>query len=182
MVLGEGLRSVLYVLFLCYPIAAFLTHEPPRSRDGRLLVSCVAVTASFLLAGLGLFVPSGPEFWHPSTQVVETALAVTLMGVVLAVVSAHALGASFSFGPQGRALVVRGPYRLLRHPIYLAELLMILGVTVVDPRLVPILGALCVAGLQLVRIRAEERLLRSTFPGFGRYAAVTRHRLIPLVW
>ena len=180
--LGECLRSMLYVLFLCFPIAAFLTHEPPRSRDGRPVVTCAAVTASFLLAGLALLVPSGPEFWHPPPQVMEIALAVTLMGVALAVVSAQSLGASFSFGPQGRALVVRGPYRLVRHPIYLAELLMILGVTVVDPRLVPILGALCVAGLQLVRIRAEERLLRSTFSGFKAYAAVTRHRLVPLVW
>lgn len=181
-VLGECLRSILYVLFLCFPIAAFLTHEPPRSRDGRLVVTCAAVTASFLLAGLALLVPGGPEFWHPPPHLMEIALTVTLMGVALAVVSAHSLGASFSFGPQGRALVVRGPYRLVRHPIYLAELLMIMGVTVVEPRLVPVLGALCVAGLQLVRIRAEERLLRSTFPGFGAYASVTRHRLIPLVW
>jgi len=181
-VLAECVRSVLYVFFLCFPIAAFLTHEPPRTRDGRLVVSCAAVAASFLLAGLALLVPRGPEFGHPSTQVVGVALVMTLVGVALAVVSAHSLGASFSFGPEGRALMVRGPYRLVRHPIYLAELLMIVGVTVVNPRLVPILGALCVAGLQLVRIRAEERLLRSTFPGFARYATVTRHRLIPFVW
>ena len=181
-ILGECLRAMLYILFLCFPIAAFLTQEPPRSRDGRLVVTCAAVAASFLLAGLGLLVPSGPELWHPPPRVVELALAVTLVGVALAVVSAQSLGASFSFVPQGRALVVRGPYRLIRHPIYLAELLMILGVTVVDPRLVPVVGALCVAGLQLVRIRAEEQLLRSTFPGFRAYAAVTRHRLVPLVW
>jgi protein-S-isoprenylcysteine O-methyltransferase Ste14 len=181
-VLGECARSVLYALFLCFPIAAFLTHEPPRSQDGRLLVTCVALAATFLFTGLGLLVPSGPEFWSSSPAVVGVALAVTLMGVALAVVSAHSLGANFSFGPQGRALVVRGPYRLVRHPIYLAELVMIMGVTVVDPRLVPILGALVVLVLQLVRIRAEERLLRSTFPGFSRYAAMTRHRLVPLVW
>jgi protein-S-isoprenylcysteine O-methyltransferase Ste14 len=181
-VLGECLRSVLYALFLCFPIAAFLTHEPPRSQDGRLLVTCAAVAATFLLAGLGLLVPSGPEVWSSSPGAVGIALAVTLIGVALAVVSAHSLGANFSFGPQGRALVVRGPYRLVRHPIYLAELAMIVGVTVVDPRLVPMLGALVVVVLQLVRIRAEERLLRSTFPGFSRYAAVTRFRLVPLVW
>src|SRR5664280_1636700 len=182
MVLGECLRSVLYALFLCFPIAAFLTHEPPRSRDGRLVVTCAALAATFLLAGLGLLAPSGPDLWHASPESVGIALAVTLVGVGMAVGSAHSLGANFSFGPQGRALVVRGPYRLVRHPIYLAELLMILGVTVVDPRLVPVLGALCVVGLQLVRIRVEERLLRSTFPGFGRYTATTRYRLVPLVW
>ena len=181
-VLGECLRSVLYALFLCFPIAAFLTHAPPRSRDSRLLVTCAAVVATFLLAGLGLLVPSGPELWRTSSTVVGIALAITLIGVALAVVSAHSLGANFSFGPQGRALVVRGPYRLVRHPIYLAELAMIAGVTIVDPRLVPVLGALVVLVLQLVRIRAEERLLRSTFPGFRRYAAETRFRLVPLVW
>jgi len=181
-VLGECLRSVLYALFLCFPIAAFLTHEPPRSRDGRLLVTCAAVAATFLLAGVGLLVPRGPMLWRTSTAVVGIALVITLIGVGLAIASAHSLGASFSFGPQGRALVVRGPYRLVRHPIYLAELFMILGVTVVDLQLVPILGALVVVGLQLVRIRAEERLLRSTFPGFSGYAAVTRFRLVPLVW
>ena len=181
-VLGECLRSMLYALFLCFPIAAFLTHEPPRSRDGRLFVTCAAVAATFLLAGLGLLVPSGPKLWHTSSAVVGIALAITLIGVALAVASAHSLGANFSFGPQSRALVVRGPYRLVRHPIYLAELAMIVGVTVVNLRLVPVVGALAVVGLQVVRIRAEERLLRSTFPGFSRYATMTRFRLVPFVW
>jgi len=182
MVLGECVRSVLYALFLSFPIAAFLTHAPPRSRDSRLLVTCAAVVATFLLAGLGLLVPSGPEAWRSSPTAVGIALAITLVGVGLAVVSAHSLGPNFSFGPQGRALVVRGPYRLVRHPIYVAELAMIAGVTIINPRLVPVLGALVVLVLQLVRIRAEERLLRSTFPGFSRYAAETRFRLVPLVW
>ena len=181
-VLGECLRSMLYALFLCFPIAAFLTHAPPRSRDSRLLVTSAAVVATFLLAGLGLLVPGGPQLWRTSSAVVGVALAITLIGVALALAGAHSLGANFSFGPQGRALVVRGPYRLVRHPIYLAELAMILGVTVVNPQVVAVVGALVVVGLQLVRIRAEERLLRSTFPGFGRYAAGTRYRLVPFIW
>ncbi len=181
-VLGECLRSVLYALFLCFPIGAFLTHEPPRSRDGRVLVKGAAVVATFLLAGLGLLVPSGIQLWRMSSAVVGIAVAITLVGVVLAVTGAHSLGANFSFGPQGRALVVRGPYRMVRHPIYLAELAMIVGVTIVSPRVVPLVGATAVIVLQLVRIRAEERLLRSTFPGFSRYAAVTRYRLVPFLW
>ena len=181
-VLGECLRSALYALFLFFPIAAFLTHESPRSRDGRLVVTCAAGAATFLLAGLGLLAPTGPMLWRTSSAVVSIALVFTVMGVSLGVVSANSLGSNFSFGPQGRALVAWGPYRLVRHPIYLAELLMILGVTIANPRLTPILGALFVVGLQLVRIRAEERLLRATFPGFGRYAAMTRYRLVPLVW
>jgi len=182
MVLGECLRSALYALFLCFPIAAFLTHESPRSRDNRLLMTCAALGATFLLVGLRLLAPGGPEIWHASHAVIGFAVALTLGGVGLALVSANSLGSSFSFGPQGRALVVRGPYRWVRHPIYLAELVMILGVTVVDPRVVPLLGAIVVGVLQVIRIRAEERLLRSTFPGFGAYATATRYRLVPLLW
>ena len=182
MVLGECLRSTLYALFLCFPIAAFLTHESPRSRDNRLWITCAALGATFLLVGLRLFVPGGPELWHASQLAVGSAIVLTLGGVGLALASANSLGPSFSFGPQGRALVMRGPYRWVRHPIYLAELMMILGVTVAEPRVVPLLGAMVVGVLQVVRIRAEERLLRSTFPGFGRYAAVTRYRLVPLLW
>jgi protein-S-isoprenylcysteine O-methyltransferase Ste14 len=59
---------------------------------------------------------------------------------------------------------------------------MILGVTVVDPQVVPLVGAIVVGALQVVRIGAEERLLRSAFPGFARYAAVTRYRLVPFLW
>ena len=180
--LGECLRSALYALFLCFPIAAFLTHGPPRSSDARLRMTCAALCATFLLVGLRLLVPGGPEVWHAPHLVIGLAIVLTLGGVGLALASANALGSSFSFGPQGRALVVRGPYRWLRHPIYLAELVMILGVTVVEPRVVPLLGALVVGVLQVIRIRAEERLLRSTFPGFDRYAATTRYRLVPLLW
>ena len=126
--------------------------------------------------------PGGTQLWRASSAVVGIALAMTLVGVGLAVVSASSLGGSFSFGPQGRALVVRGPYRLVRHPIYLAELAMIVGVTVVNPRVVPLAGATAVVVLQLVRIRAEEHLLRSTFPGFSSYTAVTRYRLVPFLW
>jgi protein-S-isoprenylcysteine O-methyltransferase Ste14 len=143
---------------------------------------CTTVTATFLLAGLGLLAPSGPELWRTSPALVSIALAVTLVGVGLAVISAQFLGTNFSFTPQGRALVERGPYRFVRHPIYLAELLMIFGVTVVDMRLVPLLGALLVLALQLVRIRAEEHLLRSTFPGFKKFTATTRYRLVPFIW
>ena len=181
-VLGECLRGALYALFLCFPIAAFLTHESPRSRDNRLLMTCAALGATFLLVGLRLFVPGGPEIWHPSNSVIGIAVALTLGGVGLALAAVNSLGSSFSFGPQGRALVVRGPYGWVRHPIYLAELVMILGVTVVEPQVVPLIGATVVVALQVIRIHAEERLLRSTFPGFNSYAAATRYRLVPLLW
>ena len=83
-VLGECLRSGFYALFLCFPIAAFLTHESPRSRDDRLVITLAALGATFLLVGLRLLVPSGPELWHPSHSETGVAVVMTLGGVALA--------------------------------------------------------------------------------------------------
>jgi protein-S-isoprenylcysteine O-methyltransferase Ste14 len=85
--------------------------------------------------------------------------------------------------PEARELVVTGPYRLLRHPIYFAELMMIVGIVVGYPRFTTLVGALSVLSLQIYRIQAEQRLLRDSFPAtFAAFSARTRYRLAPLLW
>lgn len=83
--------------------------------------------------------------------------------------------------PTAGGLVTRGPYRLLRHPIY-ASILYFLWVAVLShPTLGHgVLGGLATLGLA-VRIGAEEYLLRRQYPGYAAYAARTR-RVIPLVF
>ena len=58
-----------YALFLCFPIAAFLTHESPRSRDDRLVMTCVALGATFLLVGLQTARAQRPGALAPSHSV-----------------------------------------------------------------------------------------------------------------
>jgi protein-S-isoprenylcysteine O-methyltransferase Ste14 len=173
---------MIYALFLCLPIAAILTQPSALARDDRLAVKIIAVTATFLLAALGLWAPQGALLVHPSMAVSLVALWVSVAGAVLAVTSAWTLGGSFSIHPEARELVTSGPYRVVRHPIYLAEVLIIVGLAVVNPRAVTILGAVSVIGLQVVRIFAEEGLHRSVEPAYRSYAARTRFRLLPGVW
>jgi len=78
-------------------------------------------------------------------------------------------------------LIERGPYRRLRHPMYLAELAMAAGAPVT-------LGAYTTltlaAGFAFVvgrRIAVEERLLCEHMPGYRSYAART-YRLLPYVY
>ena len=93
------------------------------------------------------------------------------------------LGPSFSITPEARDLVVTGPYRLLRLPVYLAELMMIVGIVAGYARFTTIVGALGVLGLQIYRIQVEERLLRGSFPAtFADFTSRTRYRLVPLLW
>jgi protein-S-isoprenylcysteine O-methyltransferase Ste14 len=91
------------------------------------------------------------------------------------------LGDSFSIMPEARRLVTSGPYRFIRHPLYLAEEIAVVG------SLIQYLSA-WTAGLvviqlafQLRRIRNEERFLTGTFPEYTRYKNITS-RLVPKIY
>ena len=83
--------------------------------------------------------------------------------------------------PQVRRLVLSGPYRYIRHPLYLSEEIALVGVVlqVMSPLTVLILvGHIAV---QVSRILYEEKLLDKTLPQYHHYAAST-WRLVPFVW
>ncbi len=77
-------------------------------------------------------------------------------------------------------MVARGPYRLVRHPAYAGESLMLIGCIAAIgglawlwlPVMLPVL---------IARIIAEERVLRQ-LPAYVEYADCVRWRLIPGVW
>jgi protein-S-isoprenylcysteine O-methyltransferase Ste14 len=100
-------------------------------------------------------------------------------GLVFAIASLAFLGRCFGVLPDVRGLVTRGPYRLVRHPLYLGELTAVLGVAMGSDHWQFALPVWClVVGLQLIRTHYEERTLRAEFPEYGPYAQRTK-RLIP---
>lgn len=102
-----------------------------------------------------------------------------LGGLVFAIAAVAFLGRCFGVLPDVRGLVTRGPYRIVRHPLYLGELVASLGIVVGARHWLPALLAwLCCLGLQLTRTHYEERALRAQFPEYGGYAQRTK-RLIP---
>ena len=102
----------------------------------------------------------------------------SLPGLLLALWSLIALGFSFSIAPEDRGVVARGPYRLVRHPMYLGEILSLLGLCISAGNVWNWLALLLFARLLLVRISAEERVLAD----YARYRDTVRWRLIPFLW
>jgi protein-S-isoprenylcysteine O-methyltransferase Ste14 len=83
---------------------------------------------------------------------------------------------------RGQHLIDTGPYAIVRHPMYAAALLYVVGMPLllgswIGLALVPLL----VLGLAPRAVR-EERLLKDELPGYADYMARVRWRLIPHVW
>jgi len=83
--------------------------------------------------------------------------------------------------PTRGNLVMTGPYRFIRHPIYTGVCIFIWASVLANWSLpAAALAGLVTAGA-LVRMRCEERLLVERYPEYREYAATTR-RMIPYVF
>jgi protein-S-isoprenylcysteine O-methyltransferase Ste14 len=73
------------------------------------------------------------------------------------------LGQSFTLSVQARHLVTQGLYSRIRHPIYFCSTLALLATALCLHNLFFYLYVIAVVGVQLWRIRAEERVLTERF-------------------
>jgi protein-S-isoprenylcysteine O-methyltransferase Ste14 len=149
-----------------------LVRAPSRrpSRDPVAFAACaIAIGAVVALQG-----PSDSA----ATSLVVVGELVTLGSCVWLLVSVLALGRCFGLLPEVRGLVTRGPYRLVRHPVYLGEFGACAGLVLASPSHWNLGVAAAFAAAQATRIRLEERALLAELPEYAEYAARTP-RLLP---
>jgi protein-S-isoprenylcysteine O-methyltransferase Ste14 len=162
------LRTGVTVAFAVFTVGRSVPRS--RSRSPVAILAC----ATAIAAVLAFEVP------HSSTPE-----GVLLAGELIAVVSCAwlltsvcFLGRCFGVLPEARGLVTRGPYGIVRHPVYLGEIGACAGLAIAAPSLIDaaILSAFIVA--QAVRMRLEERAVAAAFPEYEAYALRTP-RLFP---
>jgi len=103
-------------------------------------------------------------------------LASALIGLaasIMSVVTVSFLGRSLSIMPEARRLVTRGPYALVRHPLYVCEILG--GVAgLLQYRSIAVLAIFFgMIALQVLRGRWEEQVLTRAFADYAAYRART---------
>jgi protein-S-isoprenylcysteine O-methyltransferase Ste14 len=160
-------------LFMALIVTTTLTRLRPIRKATGIEPRLSALLGTFLLLSL-VFLPRADL--PPIALVISSGLIVVGMSTSFMVLSW--LGKSFSIMPEARRLVTRGPYGLVRHPLYLCEEIAVIGafIQVLSPAafLIVIVHAL----FQLRRMMNEEQVLKATFEDYESYAARTP-RLIP---
>ncbi|MGH2610434.1 MAG: methyltransferase family protein, partial [Tepidiformaceae bacterium] len=114
----------------------------------------------------------------PNDWAASMGIGLQTVGLVLTIIGFAYLGRSFGVVAANRGLKVGGPYRFVRHPIYLSHTLTTTGFVLANfsPWNVAVLVLL--TGCQVLRMRAEERVLTESGP-YAEYAARVRWRLVP---
>jgi protein-S-isoprenylcysteine O-methyltransferase Ste14 len=155
-------------------VVAYLIRRPARAVTRRLGDWLLAFGGTF---GGVLFRPVGA---HPHWGV-AAGLVVQLLGLTICVVSFLALGRSFGFAAADRGLVIRGPYAVVRHPIYASYLLLQAGYLLQSMSVRNALVMVLVTGCNVGRALAEDRLL-ATNEQYDAYRTRVGWRLLPGIW
>ncbi len=157
-------ESLIFVVFI---IAYAIRSDPlDRARGAREIV--VPLVGALLPFGLLLSRPA------PFVMVHAGLLCGVFVWMTLAtcftVWGLWALRRSFSITVEARGVVTRGPYRWIRHPVYLGEMLTAAAVTVwrLSAAEVAVFAAFVI--VQMVRARWEERKLARAFPEYAIFA------------
>lgn len=169
-------RGLLMAGFYALIVAFYMLRTRARATTPSLPARVLAVVTTFTPFGVAFL---AEPVSHPVTLSVANAL--LCFGLGWSVWSLRHLGRSFSIVAAARTLVQTGPYRFVRHPLYLGELAAVLGVVMAGFSWQAV-GLFCLlVGLQLYRASKEEEILAEAFPEYRAYRLRTA-RLVPGVF
>ncbi len=83
---------------------------------------------------------------------------------------------------EDQKVIDTGLYGIVRHPMYMATVILFLSMPLVLGSVISFVIMLCYIPLIIKRIRNEETVLERDLPGYTEYKQKVRFRLIPFIW
>lgn len=171
----DTLQALVSLIFSLLPVVLFVVRRPVISKRSDVKGAVVALAGTFSPLVFGFLKIS------ESQALLATGAALTFSGLLFSIISLAYLGRCFGIFPEVRGLVTYGPYRFIRHPLYLGEIVAVFGMAVSSFSAVALLLWLFFVSLQMWRAKNEERALTLNIPEYGEYQNKTKI-VIPFVW
>jgi protein-S-isoprenylcysteine O-methyltransferase Ste14 len=168
---GTGVANLIWAVGAALMGVLSLVRIPPNA-------AMVNLRSILAVAGMTL-VPAQIRPTVASVGILAScAVTLELFGVVLSQVGRLYLGRSFGLLPANRGVITTGPFRLVRHPIYLGWFILTVGYVMAYPNVLNVLAVIGTLPFMMWRIILEEELLWED-PSYRTYAEQVRYRLIP---
>jgi protein-S-isoprenylcysteine O-methyltransferase Ste14 len=159
---AENVKPWDRIILVAYTALLLLTFIVAGLDAGRFRWSAVPLPAK-LVAWLGLAGAGALIFWAITTNTYLSRMARIQ-------------------DDRGQVVITAGPYRHVRHPMYLGVILLFLGTPVALGSWWALLPGAAIAALFVLRTAKEDRMLREELPGYPEYARHVRYRLVPGIW
>jgi protein-S-isoprenylcysteine O-methyltransferase Ste14 len=180
--------NTVWLLVAIYWVVGIVHAKPTVKRESTLssalhvAMSCAAVLLVWNPAtGIGFL---GHRLVSAAGWVQWLGLAVTICGCAFAIWARTCLGSNWSAMvtvKQNHELILRGPYTVVRHPMYSGFLLALAGTVIAVGEVRAFIGLGLAFIAFFLKTVAEERFMRQEFSGeYARYSQRVR-RLIPFI-
>jgi protein-S-isoprenylcysteine O-methyltransferase Ste14 len=175
------------VFFFVWVLAALFTKRTVYHESGtRRLCYIIPVVIGWYLLFRGdrLGPPFNTHFLPQTRAILVTAAILCLCGLVFCLWARAVLGRNWSGTvtlKEDHELIIRGPYRLVRHPIYTGLLAMLAATALQKGHLAGMIALILVFVSFWIKSNYEEEVMRKQFP--EQYAAYREQvkRIIPVV-
>ena len=164
----------IFVTLLNLTVGFLLIYRKPVVVSGS--VHSILVSLPSLICGGLMFKLSRPlHLWEGYCEVIF------IFGGIITFTSFLFLGRSFAILPNMRQIVSKGTFRIIRHPAYFGESLMVIACLMAGKSLISLIPFVIFIPGILFRIREEERLLSKNI-SYQQYQQTVKWRLLPFIW
>lgn len=154
--------------------------EKQATQKGVVALSGLMFVAGFVVAGLDYRL--GWSRMPLSVTIIASALFLAAYVLYAEVMRENAYLSRTIKVEEGQKVVDTGLYGIVRHPMYMATILLFLMIPVVLGSWYALIAFAFYPAIIIVRLKDEEDMLTRELPGYAEYKQKVKYRIIPFIW
>ena len=154
--------------------------EKQATQKGVVALSGLMFIAGFVVAGLDY--RFGWSNMPAGVTVVASVLFLLSYALYAEVMRENAYLSRTIKVEEGQKVVDTGLYGIVRHPMYMATILLFLMMPIVLGSWYALIAFAFYPAIIIVRLQDEENLLTRELPGYAEYKQKVKYRIIPFIW
>jgi len=155
-------------------------REKQAAQKGVLAFSGLMFIGGFVVAGLDF--RFGWSQMPQTVTIVASVLFLLAYALYAEVMRENAYLSRTIKVEEGQKVVDTGLYGIVRHPMYMATILLFLMIPIVLGSWYALIVFAFYPAIIIVRLKDEEKLLTRELPGYAQYKQKVKYRIIPFIW